>query len=373
MFLSFPKGSELGVVRLVLRRCLFAGLAAVLVLSLGEAGAWVWERQNPIGLRNIPIPAPSRLADETLSRAFLDRLTVERASLGHGTPMVEDEQRGWAMAPSSVVWKGEVPCRINSMGMRGPEIAPRKEGEFRLMSLGDSTVFGHGVLEDDVFTVVAARELAKRSGAEVSWAIGAVPGHDSGQALVTLQTYGRVVQPTWVLLGTLWSDIYAKPDARPSNAPFEELSGPLRRLATYRVARRMLAPWLTARKVKWIDSRNDIGVDPDGTESRVPIKEYIANLDRMAQAARNLGATPVFMALPAPMDFDQTPPPLIVERYRAAMKLVAQRQQGIFVDGPATFKKEGAGIGWFMDEVHPSTEGHAVLGESLADSIWKQW
>ncbi len=362
----------MGVVRLVFRRCLFAGLAIVLVLGAGEAGAWVWERQHPIGARNIPIPAPSRLADENLSRAFLDRLTIERASLGHGTPMVEDEQRGWAMAPSSVVWKGEVPCRINSMGMRGPEVAAKSEGELRLLSLGDSTVFGHGVLEENVFTVVAAQEIAQRSGHKVSWAIGAVPGHDSGQALVTLQNYGRAVQPTWVLMGTLWSDIYAKPDARPSTAPFEEFSGPLRRLATYRVARRMLAPWLTARKVKWIDSSSDIGVDPDGSESRVPIKEYISNLDRMAEMARRLGATPVFMALPAPMDFDQTPPPLIVERYRAAMKLVAERQEGIFVDGPATFRREGAGIGWFMDEVHPSTEGHAVLGQALADGIWKQ-
>lgn len=362
----------MGIVRLVLRRLLLAGLVTLLVLGLLEAGAWIWERQHPVTSRNIPIPAPSRLADEALARDFLDRLGVERTSLGHGTPMVEDEQRGWAMPPSSVVWKGDVPCRINSMGMRGPELVPKVEGELRLLSLGDSTVFGHGVLEEDVFTVVAASQLAEQTGEKVSWVIGAVPGHDSGQALVTLQNYGRTVAPTWVLLGTLWSDIYAKPDARPSDAPFEEVRGPLRSLAIYRVMRRLLAPWLTARKVRWIDSRSDIGMDPDGTESRVPLKEYIANLDRMAQMSRRIGATPVFMALPAPMDFDAIPPPVIVERYRAAMKLVAQRQQGVFIDGPRAFQEKGAGIGWFMDEVHPSTEGHAVLGEALADGIVRE-
>jgi lysophospholipase L1-like esterase len=352
-----------------MRRILFALIAALGTLLLLEAGAWMWERTHPLPLRTIPIPAPARLANEDLSRTFADRLEVERLRLGHGTPMVEDEERGWAMPPSSVVWKGDVPCRINSMGMRGPELAPKESGERRLFSLGDSSVFGHGVLEADVFTVVAAQALAEATGGKVSWAIGAVPGHDSGQALNTLEAYAGQVAPDWVLVATIWSDIYAKPGASPSNAPYPRVRGPLRRFALYRMARRALAPWLSSRKVRWIDSSEDIGTDPDGSGSRVPLKEYIQNLDRMALGIKRIGAQPIFMALPAPMDFDALPPPEIVGHYRAALALVAERHGGLFVDGPAILAESGAGIGWFLDEVHPSAEGHRLLGQGLAHVI----
>ena len=85
-----------------MRRIFFALIATLGFLLLLEAGAWLWERSHPLPQRTIPIPAPARLADEDLSRAFADRLEVERRRLGHGTPMIEDEERGWAMPPRRV-------------------------------------------------------------------------------------------------------------------------------------------------------------------------------------------------------------------------------------------------------------------------------
>jgi lysophospholipase L1-like esterase len=350
------------------RRAAFVLLAFFAVLGTLEAAACAWERTHPLPDRFIPIPAPSSLETKRIAQAFVDRLGAERDRLGHGTPMIADEERGWALPPSSVVWLGEVPCRIKSLGMRGPELAPKGAGEHRILSLGDSSVFGHGVLEEDVFTPVAARLLSDQ-GHPTSWAIAAIPGHDSGQALLTLETHGRAVQPDWVLVGTLWSDIYAKPGARPSDAPFQSVRGPLRRLATYRIVRRALAPWLLAREVRWIASREDLGTDAEGSQSRVPLPEYIRNLAQIARVSKDLGAVPVFLSLPAPMDFDVVPPPAVVGRYRAAMALVAEQFDGLYLDGVAALQEQGAGIGWFLDEVHPSTEGHALLAAALANTL----
>lgn len=39
---------------------------------------------------------------------------------------------------------------INSLGFRGPEIAQKKDGEYRIVALGESTTFGHTINADDV-------------------------------------------------------------------------------------------------------------------------------------------------------------------------------------------------------------------------------
>jgi len=283
--------------------------------------------------------------------------------------MVEDEQRGWALEPHRIMVEDNVTCRINSLGMRGPELSPKEPGEKRIMALGDSSVFGSGVMEKDVFAVVVSAQLAKAQDTQVSWAIGAVPGHDSGQALSTLKLHGNTVKPDYVLVGTLWSDVYANfSPERKENAPMA-LKSRLRSLATYRLIRQGLAPWLRARKIRFIDSKSDIGPDPTGATSRVPLYQYIQNLREIGAEALTLGATPVFIALPAPMDFDQVDVPETVLEYRAAMAHVAQEAGGPFVDGPELFRQEGADIGWFIDQVHPNADGHALLAKGIFHAI----
>ncbi|MEE2751020.1 MAG: SGNH/GDSL hydrolase family protein [Myxococcota bacterium] len=352
-----------------MKRLGFAIAVMVLVLSAAEIAAHTWESTQSSLSRTIPTPAPSRDSNRELLNAFSERQEQDRQHNGLATPMVEDEQRGWALEPHRVMVEDNVTCRINSLGMRGPELTPKKPGEKRILALGDSSVFGSGVMEKDVFAVVAAAQLTQALGTEVSWAIGAVPGHDSGQALSTLELHGNTVNPDYVLVGTLWSDVYANFSPERNDRASSELKGRLRGLATYRLARRALAPWLRARKIRFIDSSSDIGPDPTGATSRVSLSQYIKNLREIGAKTESLGAKPVFIALPAPMDFDQVDVPETVLEYRAAMAHVAHESNAFFVDGPALFREQGAGIGWFLDQVHPNAAGHAILGGAISNTL----
>jgi hypothetical protein len=62
-------------------------------------------------------------------------------------------------------WEGEVvvegrsiPVRVNSAGLRGPEVGAERHGEVRVLLLGDSFVFGHGLHEPET---IAARLRAR--------------------------------------------------------------------------------------------------------------------------------------------------------------------------------------------------------------------
>ncbi len=343
------------------------------LLLLGEVLCRVWEFIDPVAERQTPIPGPVAEANRANLEDFKRQLADMRAELGpehpallQQVPMVEDESRGWTVAPSQVIEQGDVLCRINSLGMRGPELGAKGEEELRLMTLGDSTVFGTGVAEDSVFGSVTAKALSQSTGRRVQLANGAAPGHDSSQSLATLRLHGATVAPDWVVIANLWSDVYRHPQ---SEALAEQIRGPLNHLATYRLLKRALAPWLTARKVRWIASQEDIGAASDGSQSRIPLRNYLGNLEALAEEATALGATPVFLVLPAPMDFDGAPLPPVVQEYRAAMAQVAATQGGLLVSGPAAFREADAGMAWFMDQVHPTAAGHAILASSLVDVL----
>ena len=88
----------------------------------------------------------------------------------------------------------------------------------------------------------------------------------------------------------------------------------------------------------------------------------------MCSSDLTYGIQPVFLVLPAPMDFDTVPPPETVIAYRAAMATVAREAGAPLLDGPSLFKKEGS-MNDFIDQVHPSRSGHARLGHALADLL----
>ena len=280
-----------------MKRPLFAVLVVGAVLAGLEGLAQVLEPGTME--RSIPTPAPATDENRSLISDFSQRQAAQRMAAGEATPLVEDESRGWALPPSKTLIQGDITCRINSLGMRGPEPAAKGEQEIRLLALGDSSVFGFGGMEKDVFVVQAASSLADTLGTPVSWANGAVPGHDSGQSLGTLKLHGAQLAPDWVLIGSLWSDVYANFGSGPAESP--ALRGPLRHLATYRAARRLLAPWLRTRKVRWIDSAEDIGTT-GAIGSRVALPQYLQNLKSMAVEAQAQGAQVLFVVLPAPMN-----------------------------------------------------------------------
>ncbi|MDP2317394.1 MAG: GDSL-type esterase/lipase family protein [Pseudomonadota bacterium] len=347
------------------RKLLYASLVTAALFALVEGVAWRVEPGLVPPERTLPLPRPGQAG------AFLDQAARVRDTLG-GLPMVHDDATGWGLPADRIVMSGSVPCRINTLGLRGPDLAPRPPAEERILTLGDSTIFGDGVPESQVFSSVAAARLTTRWGVPVRGVIGGVPGHDSTQSLARLRDKGAGIEPTWVLVGNLWSDVYKDNGfERPSTSgAVARVKGPLAAFATYRVARTLLAPYLLRQKVGWIASmEGDVGgKDPDG-RSRVLLRDYVTNLRALAAEAEKLGARPAFLALPAPVDFDPAGPPDDVREYREAMRTVAAELGGPYVDAPAWFLAHGGTIGHFADQVHPNIHGHLLIGEAVAATL----
>jgi len=275
--------------------------------------------------------------------------------------MVPHGRRAWALSPGTEMVETNVRVRVNQLALRGPDVADKASGEIRLMTLGDSSVFGFGVEEDDVFGAVAATQLSQSWGKPVVSINGGTPGYTSVQALHTLQDVGALVEPDMVVIATLWSDLFQ------TETPLERAGGQRHPLALYRVSTRLLARYLPAPKVGWTEG--EVGGEAAGRSARVGLERYRRTLEELVQAARALGATPVILLLPAPIDLDPAPVPRLIGSYRSALQEVGQRHGLIVVDGPDIFRKKSAGNADFYDQVHPSTAGHALLGDALARAL----
>ena len=342
-------------------RALFAVVACLILL---EVVARLVQGAYPEPRRKYPTPEPGD------HPAFKEELFKRRVKVGRGIPMIADLQTRWALAPTTARDRVDNQ-RINELGLRGAELRAPAPGEARLMTLGDSSVFGVDVLEDDVFSQVAAAQLSRRWARPVRGIIGGVPGYDSGQSLQLLRRVGRAVSPTFVVIGNIWSDLYRATDGLDAwriNQAWR-ISPLARRSALYCLLRNALGPLLRPIKVRFIAGREDVGAGGGGLHARVSLGQYAQNLNAIARLARSLGATPVFLLLPAAMDFDQVPLPDPVMDYREAMRQAARRHGALLLDGVKVFRRTHQEAVWFIDQVHPSPEGHFLLGKALADLL----
>lgn len=284
--------------------------------------------------------------------------------------MAEDPTFIWTLTSYSAA------IRPNALGMRGPDLGPKPPGTRRILTLGDSSVFGDGVGEAEVFSEHVARRL---TGGPVQAANGAVPGYSTVQSLRFLAKIAPSVDPDLVIIGNLWSD------ATPSDETDEEH---LARLAPgtspvgaawdwadahsglFRVVWNLshgntdfANPVPYGRKVGWVHADR---LAAGGT--RVPTADYRANLGALVDAARDWG-TPVLLLLPHPFDDrGQALPAALTER-RAVMREVAAERGVPLVDGEAWFKAHPAQGARFWDDIHPNAAGHAALADAVLDVL----
>ena len=336
----------------LLRKLAFTTVAGLAGLVLVEATAWGLEQLKPHHDALLPVPAAhgnQAVPHEVWQRfARTDDVQIE---------LTAGDDNPWDLPSDRVVRQGSKLCRINSLGLRGPELEP---GGDRLMTTGDSSIFGFGVEEDEVLSHVAAAELSTALGRPVVAVNGGVPGYTAWMSCTKLERVIDQVDPTWLVIGNLWSDLAYGPEEEVRPKPHA-----LQRLATFRLAVDLLGPWLSPRQISWVDPAA-LGQQ----EARAGrLAAYEKELTTMARMASERGAWPLFLALPAPVDFDTRQLPFLVRAYRAAMRDVAARFDAPYLDGAGTFAEHGADLGYFFDAVHPSPRGHALLGQLLADAI----
>jgi lysophospholipase L1-like esterase len=283
------------------------------------------------------------------------------------TAMRGSDLLGWELVPGESRAFGVTrPTLINELGTRNPPPQPKQIGTFRIITLGDSSVYGVMVEDAEVFSSVTARDLQHALGRPVEVINGGVPGYSSEQARRLYTHRLADLQPDVVVIATLWSD--SQPGPAPDALRFGPEGNPVQSVMrwsnTYRLLEGMLLGWREGQPVEWT-----LRESKDGR--RVPLKAYKHNLATLAELAESAGATPVFLVLPSDRDLGPTALEAPRPKYRAAMKAAATRPGAILVEMPAHF--HGLSADHFFDDVHPTPKGHAIIGRHLARGISKQF
>ena len=282
----------------------------------------------------------------------------------------------WEFAPGTRLQRGHR-VHINRLGLRGPEVeVPKPDGVRRLVSVGDSSVFGDGVGDDQVFGVVATAAL----GPAVEHVNAAVPGYSTWQSLNLLRLRVLALEPDLLVVANLWSDnnfdAFVDRDLLTAYAAWEE--GPvaktrrlLARSALFRVADWRLRVSRRAAAVREVGFM--LGTGHKLGPRRVAIQDYADNLDTLCTLAAGAGAEVVFMVLAnredmstAPPDRDLTGPPAAWEPYRQVMRDTARRRGAPLIEVPALFRASGLPAdALFVDQMHPSAVGHKLIAREL--------
>lgn len=125
-------------------------------------------------------------------RTFAPQLRVTEHLEWESHPAV-----GFRLAPLRKV-AGNDGGAINELGLRSPAVAPRRDGEKRLLVLGDSFTFGAGVPAEAAFPAQLGALLSRDSGATV--VNGGTPSYGTERQSRWLAAFGDRVDPTHLVL-----------------------------------------------------------------------------------------------------------------------------------------------------------------------------
>lgn len=158
----------------------------------------------------------------------------------------------------------------NSDGLRGPELTEKAAGTVRILTLGDSSIYGDMVHYDSVFSSVLQRRLNATPGPKVEVVDGGIPGYSSVQSIGVYDKVKGKVQPDIVIIGCLWSDAFPADQTdrewaaqlNGSYAPWRPVTDLLTTMSSYsaaaRVGRRRVHDLLlptapSVIKIGWLD------------------------------------------------------------------------------------------------------------------------
>lgn len=152
--------------------------------------------------------AASLVLGELAVRASVGAPLAERLPL---LPVRANPFRGWEMVPGEhYTYHHRV--QVNSLGLRGPELAPKVPGERRVLFLGDSLTYGQGVGDDETVPFQLERALRARD-PQHAWSVvnGGMRAYGTAQELGLLEELGARIQPDLVVLGWYWNDVVERP------------------------------------------------------------------------------------------------------------------------------------------------------------------
>ena len=283
--------------------------------------------------------------------------------------VIDHPTRLWVQAPNArftLPEHGEL--RTNALGLRdGAVTIPKPRGEHRILSLGESSTWGHGVRQSDTYSTLLERMLTTPS-RTVNVINAGVPAYTIQQSAVYLAEEGARLQPNVVMVYHQTNDFLPSGGIDTHN-PLVRLTASDRELIR---RRRPLAPvlrvlfasrlYLALRNgfLRMPSSIPEAASVPNGPV-RVPEADRRAALDSMLQSAREIGAT---LAIIQPLyAIDHTEDRLLRDWCAA--------NQQLYIETDDIRRRLGRDIQrWFFpDGVHPRPAAHRLIAERIASRL----
>ncbi|MDP2311248.1 MAG: GDSL-type esterase/lipase family protein [Pseudomonadota bacterium] len=291
-----------------------------------------------------------------------------------GVVMTGHPTRLWGLSPG-VKQNGGVVANINALGMRGaPPEDPKPPGKLRVLVVGDSTFFGHGVSDDETFPAQLQARL-RAEGLEVDVLNAGVPGYSTEQTRIQLDEEGWALAPDLLIVGNLWSDnnvdsfrdedLLRTARAREENPLFASYF--FRLLATAVDQARggdgaRLVTW--TRKSQW----------PEKGGRRVSLRRYGENLDTIAREAASRGIGTAFISpCNSGLVVGKYPDGASWDVFFSAQRTIAAHHGVPLMETLPALRAATMGdpTPLFVDIMHPSALGHAVFAE-VADTALRE-
>jgi len=264
----------------------------------------------------------------------------------------------------------------NSLGFRMKREIPKKkkQGEFRIFIVGDSSTFGYGVDDDKTFASVMEKKLREDTGLDVMSIDTACPGHTSFQGLFLLKKYGSRVDPdliVWAYNNDSCLDTEEDKDRISKSSFAREVQRILFRSDYYLLLRRVILDTVYAWKID--EYQKKFSMNSYDWVRRIPFEDYKEYLQEFADyaAKRNIGIIFIRMPLNEPMEsIEKIYATSFDVKYREYLCSFTEQKGLPCINFEKEFLSEYSPDLFLPGQLfHPSVKGHRIIGTELAEYI----
>jgi lysophospholipase L1-like esterase len=271
----------------------------------------------------------------------------------------------WRMRPG-IEHDGEI--YTNSLGLRGPEIPAKQPGEYRILSLGESTTFARRLPYEKSYSARLEAELAPLVGGEVRVVNAGVPGYTSFQGYQYLRHTGISLEPDAVLIYFGFNDFLPisyrisresesldADAARTDRQLFAE-----RQSLSFRLTDLLLRYSNLAKTILLRGQGPDAGITSLSGRVRVPAQDRRWALEAFRRFCQE-HQIQLVVVIPWYREFADHIP---------LLRELADWEDVTLVDLPGRLAGyDDTRSDWFIDEVHPTAEGHDLISDEIAKAF----
>ena len=277
----------------------------------------------------------------------------------------------WSLTPGGVGSSGLL--KLNSHGLRGPEISKNKGNEYRILSLGESSTFAGRAPYKDCYSARLEKLLGRINGRKVRVINAGVPGYTLFQGYQYLIDRGLQFNPDAVLLYFGYNDFL--PVSYLANRTTQMGHGlndrelfELRKLSGRRTHDVLMEKSHLYRGLRELlldpeprPESPDVELEVDDEQARVPEEDRRWLLEQTLKACNERGIQ-LIVCVPWYVKFEDHAP-LLTE--------FATEHNLPFVDLPNLLRKTPfkPREDYFLDRVHPTAEGHGLIAEAIRNEL----